>query len=106
MTTQAHYVLELENTARKHIQTPVSYIGGYKMIWHRTAGALAKAGWGFLLFLYWLVVTTVFYILIFSTLFLWIPWLIYTQARRHRIRAAREALATRDRNIGSGAMEG
>lgn len=108
--TQGQYTLELEQTARKYIATPVSFSGGFHIIWplaktestgFRQLGRQFAVGT--LLVLWWLLVTVTFYSAIYTVFFLlpWI-WLIYTQARRHRIRDARTAIATRDQQIGSG----
>jgi hypothetical protein len=116
MTTQAAYIRELESTADKHVQTPVSYTGAAKMIWPlatespsaRSGARFARftvfAGVAALIVLFWLLVTTPFYVLVFGSLLPIAVWVIYTQSRRHRIRDARSTLAARDQHLGSGAM--
>jgi hypothetical protein len=108
-TTQAQYVTELERTAQKTIATPVSFTGGFKLIW--PLAATESTGWarlgrrvavGALVGCWWLLVTVLWYALLTSFLFLWAGWLIYTQARRHRIRAARETIAVRDQHTSTG----
>lgn len=94
-------MLALERTARKNLQTPVSYIGAYKVIWPLARGSegmtnvVRRASVAVLLGLYWILVTTVFYALILTTPFplvLGVPWLVYTLIRRRRIHEARAML--------------
>ncbi len=97
------YEVEQEHLARKNLQTPVSFIGSYKMImplaadspstsWKRAA---IYAGTGLLLLAFWAFVTLTIYSLVFSTLILIPVWAIFTLQRRHKIQAARRVLAGR-----------
>jgi hypothetical protein len=96
MTDGGQYIAQMQTTASMDLSTPVSYFGAFRMFgtWMSKCGGWGKAGLGALLVLFWLLVTTTFYLTIFSSL-LWVAWLLFTQARRHRIRAAREVLALR-----------
>src|SRR5258708_21450353 len=107
MTTQARYTIELEQIAQRNVQTAVSYTGAAKLIWPLAAGSrgwvsmLRHAGVAVLLALYWVTVTTTLYALLFGSLFLWFPWLIYTQSRRHLIRDAPSVISIPDQRIGT-----
>lgn len=108
MTTQAQYTFELEQVASKNVATPVSYIGGWQMFSPKIqlSSGWTKTGWVTLAILYVVLVPTLFYAALSSVFgLLWIGWFVFTQSRRHRIRAARETIATRDNQIGSGGYE-
>jgi hypothetical protein len=118
MVTQAAYVSELEHTATRHVQAPISYPGARRMIWPLASESAAArsgpwiarfamyAGVAALLALFWLFGTTLFYGVVFGSLVLIVVWLLYTQARRHRIRDAGSTLATQDQHVGSGGLGG
>lgn len=84
------------HTAAKILQTPVSYTGSLKRIMPMADGG---SGWkvaavATMLVLFWLLVTTTFYAIIFGSVLLIIVWFLYTQSRRHRIMDARAAVAS------------
>jgi hypothetical protein len=87
---------EIEHTAAKTLQTPVSYTGSLKRIMPMADGGSGwkVAGVVALLVLFWLLVTTTFYSIIFGSVLLIIVWFIYTQSRRHRITDARAAVVS------------
>jgi hypothetical protein len=97
----AAMLAECRHTADKTLSTPVSYIGAAKMIWPLSQGsadwtsALKHAGVAVLVFLFWVLVTTPLYAVIFSTIVLAIIWAVYTLNRRHHIHQARNILASR-----------
>lgn len=97
------YEVEQEHLARQNLQTPVSFIGSYKMIMALATDSLST-GWkraaiytgtAFLLLLFWAFVTLSIYLLVFSSLLLIPVWAIFTLQRRHKIQAARRVLAGR-----------
>ena len=106
-TSQGQYVDQLERTAQKQISTPISYTGSAHLIWplSKNQGVAAAIGVAVLLGLFWLVVTTGWYMLVFGSLIGIFLWFVYTQSRRHRIREARSAITTRDSHVGRGGME-
>jgi hypothetical protein len=95
------YGTEQEHLARKNLQTPVSFIGSYKMIMPLARGpassTLARitkyAGAALLLLLFWVFVTLTFYGLVYGSIILAVVWIVFTLQRRHHIRAARRVLA-------------
>lgn len=95
MGPQQQNVADIEHTAAKTLQTPVSYTGSLKRIMPIADGGSGwkVAGVVTMLVLFWLLVTTTFYSIIFGSLVLIIVWFIYTQSRRHHIRDARAAVA-------------
>jgi hypothetical protein len=88
-----------EYLASKSLATPVSFVGGYRLIrpLAKGGGWLRGTGVGALILLWWLLVSLLFYVVIFGLPILALGWLVFTQARRHRIQAARLALASRSR---------
>jgi hypothetical protein len=88
---------DIEHTAAKTLETPVSYTGSFKRIMPMADGGSGwkVAGVVALLALFWLLVTTTFYGIIFGSVVLIIVWFIYTQSRRHRIRDARATVDSR-----------
>jgi len=100
MTSANFYNLELERTAAKTLQTPVSFVGSYKWIWQENArgkSAGVKIGVGALLVLFWLIVTLQVYWVVFASIIGIFVWWWYTQNRRHSIHDARAAIVGRDR---------
>jgi hypothetical protein len=83
-------------TAAKILQTPVSYTGSFKRIMPMADGGSGwkAAGIVTMLVLFWLLVTTTFYGIIFGSVLLIIVWFLYTQSRRNRIMDARAAVAS------------
>ncbi len=95
---------DLELTAAKDLSTPVSYIGSAHMFMPMARGStgwlsfLRYTGVIILLGLFWLVVTTPFYLLVFALVPTILPtllWLVFTNSRRRSIRNARNTLALR-----------
>lgn len=88
---------DIEHTAAKTLQTPVSYTGSFKRIMPMADGGSGwkVAGVVAMLALFWLLVTTTFYTIIFGSVLLIIVWFIYTQSRRHSIIDARATLASK-----------
>jgi hypothetical protein len=84
-------------TAAKILQTPVSYTGSFKRIMPMADGGSGwmVAGVVTMLALFWLLVTTTFYGIIFGSILLIIVWFLYTQSRRHHIMDARAAVASK-----------
>jgi hypothetical protein len=91
---QQQNAADIEHTAAKPLETPVSYTGSLKRIMPMADGGSGwkVAGVVTLLVLFWLLVTTTFYSIIFGSVVLIVVWFIYTQSRRHRIRDARAAV--------------
>ena len=83
-------------TAAKILQTPVSYTGSLKRIMPMAVGGSGwkVAGVVTMLVLFWLLVTTTFYGIVFGSVLLIIVWFLYTQTRRNRIIDARAAVAS------------
>jgi hypothetical protein len=102
MTVMTQAFDEQERIARKNLQTPVSFIGSYKMIMPMAPGGVTR--WGraarytgtiSLLLAYWLLVKIMFYGFLLGFLITAPVWLVYTLNRRHKILAARRVLAGR-----------
>ena len=102
MDIESYTLNETRHTASKNLSTPISFTGMFQNIWPISRVAATTPGWRralrytgvvLLLVLGWMG-TVLWYSLILSILF-GVCWLIYTQARRHRIREARAVLATR-----------
>ena len=102
MSIQQAYVADQQHLASKNLQTPVSFIGSYKMIMPMAESPGGTKGWVralratgvvLLLALFWLIVTVTFYAFVFASIVLGVVWVIYTLHRRHQIQAARRTLA-------------
>jgi hypothetical protein len=100
-TVAAIQFAQAEKVAAKNKSTPVSFIGGYQIIWPLASGStgfvsvLRYAGVALLLVLYWIAVTTTFYAVMLSTLLGMVLWLVYTTHRRRTIENARLTVASK-----------
>lgn len=93
---------QVKHTAARNLCTPISFTGMAKLVW--PLSATSSTGWrkagryawvGVLLVLAWVAGTVSWYALVLGSILFAVPWLIFTQMRRHRIREARAVMASR-----------